>query len=102
MNFDDLLGRLTLEDKVRILTGQDFWSTYALPAIGLRSMVLSDGPSGVRVPVGAERAPSHTLPSPPALPSSGGGETAQRYGGVSPLEARRKNVDVVLGPTINL
>jgi beta-glucosidase len=102
MNFDDLLGRLTLEDKVRILTGQDFWSTYALPAIGLRSMVLSDGPSGVRGPVWDERDPSLNLPSATALSSSWDIDIAHRYGVVSALEARRKNVDVVLGPTINL
>ena len=102
MNFDDLLGRLTLEDKVRILTGQDFWSTYALPAIGLRSMVLSDGPSGVRGPVWDERDPSLNLPSATVLSSSWDVEIAHRYGVVSALEARRKNVDVVLGPTINL
>ncbi|MFD7159245.1 beta-glucosidase [Kribbella sp. NPDC059898] len=102
MNFDDLLGRLSLEEKVRILTGQDFWSTHALPSIGLRSMVLSDGPSGVRGPVWDERDPSLNLPSATALSSSWDVGIAHRYGVVSALEARRKNVDVVLGPTINL
>ncbi|TDO59034.1 beta-glucosidase [Kribbella sp. VKM Ac-2571] len=102
MNFDDLLGRLSLEEKVRILTGQDFWSTHPLPAIGLRSMVLSDGPSGVRGAVWDERDPSLNLPSATALSSSWDIGIAHRYGVVSALEARRKNVDVVLGPTINL
>ncbi|WP_427892619.1 beta-glucosidase family protein [Kribbella sp. GL6] len=102
MNVDDLLGRLSLEEKVRILTGQDFWSTHALPSIGLRSMVLSDGPSGVRGPVWDERDPSLNLPSATALSSSWDVGIAHRYGVVSALEARRKNVDVVLGPTINL
>jgi beta-glucosidase len=102
MNFDDLLGRLSLEEKVRILTGQDFWSTHPLPAIGLRSMVLSDGPSGVRGAVWDERDPSLNFPSATALSSSWDVGIAHRYGVVSALEARRKNVDVVLGPTINL
>ncbi|MFF0267431.1 glycoside hydrolase family 3 C-terminal domain-containing protein [Kribbella sp. NPDC004536] len=102
MNFDELLGRLSLEEKVRILTGQDFWSTHALPSIGLRSMVLSDGPSGVRGAVWDERDPSLNLPSATALSSSWDVGIAHRYGVVSALEARRKNVDVVLGPTINL
>ncbi|MFC9692091.1 glycoside hydrolase family 3 protein [Kribbella sp. NPDC056951] len=101
-DFADRLGRLTLEDKVRILTGQDFWSTHPLPAIGLRSMILSDGPSGVRGPVWDERDPSLNLPSATALSSSWDLEIAHRYGVVSALEARRKGVDVVLGPTINL
>ncbi|WP_350275371.1 glycoside hydrolase family 3 C-terminal domain-containing protein [Kribbella sp. HUAS MG21] len=102
MNVDELLGRLTLEEKVLVLTGQDFWSTHALPSIGLRSMVLSDGPSGVRGAVWDERDPSLNLPSATALSSSWDVGIAHRYGVVSALEARRKNVDVVLGPTINL
>ncbi|WP_405067288.1 glycoside hydrolase family 3 C-terminal domain-containing protein [Kribbella sp. NBC_01510] len=101
-DFDDLLGQLTLEEKVRLLTGQDFWSTHPLPGIGLRSMVLSDGPSGVRGAVWDERDPSLNLPSATALSSSWDLGIAHRYGVVSALEARRKNVDVVLGPTINL
>ncbi|MFG1911248.1 glycoside hydrolase family 3 protein [Kribbella sp. NPDC048928] len=102
MNVDDLLGRLSLEEKVRVLTGRDFWSTHPLPSIGLRSMVLSDGPSGVRGPVWDERDPSLNLPSATALSSSWDVDIAHRYGVMSALEARRKNVDVVLGPTINL
>ncbi|MEV5965524.1 glycoside hydrolase family 3 C-terminal domain-containing protein [Kribbella sp. NPDC051952] len=101
-DFADLVAKLSLEDKVRLLTGQDFWSTHPLPAIGLRSMVLSDGPSGVRGPVWDERDPSLNLPSATALSSSWDLDIAHRYGVVSALEARRKNVDVVLGPTINL
>ncbi|MFG1820154.1 glycoside hydrolase family 3 protein [Kribbella sp. NPDC049174] len=101
-DFEGLLGRLTLEEKVRILTGQDFWSTHPLPGVGLRSMVLSDGPSGVRGPVWDERDPSLNLPSATALSSSWDLGIAHRYGVVSALEARRKGVDVVLGPTINL
>ncbi|TDO33969.1 beta-glucosidase [Kribbella sp. VKM Ac-2527] len=101
-DFEALLSRLALKEKVRILTGQDFWSTHPLPGIGLRSMVLSDGPSGVRGPVWDERDPSLNLPSATALSSSWDLGIAHRYGVVSALEARRKGVDVVLGPTINL
>ncbi|MEU8224315.1 glycoside hydrolase family 3 C-terminal domain-containing protein [Kribbella sp. NPDC048915] len=102
MDFDELVGRLSLEEKVRLLTGRDFWSTHPLPSVGLRSMVLSDGPSGVRGAVWDERDPSLNLPSATALSSSWDVGIARRYGVVSALEARRKNVDVVLGPTINL
>ena len=86
-DFDDLLGQLTLEEKVRILSGQDFWSTHPLPGIGLRSMVLSDGPSGVRGAVWDERDPSLNLPSATALSSSWDLRIAHRYGVVSALEA---------------
>ena len=46
---------LTLEQKVRLLTGADFWSLHDEPAIGLRSIVMSDGPAGVRGRVWDER-----------------------------------------------
>ncbi|MFL6125828.1 beta-glucosidase [Actinophytocola sp.] len=97
-----LVDRLTLEQKVHLLTGRDFWSTTPIDAIGLRSMVFSDGPSGVRGPVWDERFPSINLPSASALSSSWDRATARAYGQVCAAEARRKGVDVVLGPTINL
>lgn len=99
---DDLIGKLTLEQKVTLLTGRDFWSTWPIPEIGLRSMVLSDGPSGVRGPVWDERDPSLNLPSASCLSASWDADIARRYGNVAAVEARRKDVDVVLGPTINL
>ncbi|WP_431949323.1 beta-glucosidase [Nocardia lijiangensis] len=97
-----LVGALNLEQKVRLLTGADIWSTVAEPAIGLRSMVLSDGPSGVRGPTWDERDPSLDLPSATALAATWDLDLARRYGAASASEARRKGVDVVLGPTINL
>lgn len=97
-----LLDRLKLEDKVRLLTAQNFWSTLPLPQIGLRSIVVSDGPSGVRGQRWDERDPSLGLPSATALASSWDPEVARSYGEVCAAEARRKNVDVVLGPTINM
>ena len=97
-----LIAVLTLEEKVRLLTGRDTWSTWPIERIGLRSMVFSDGPSGVRGPLWDERSPSLNLPSATALASSWDPEIARRYGNVSAQEARRKGVDVVLGPTINL
>lgn len=100
--FDGVLARLSLEEKVQLLTGRDFWTTWPLEKIGLRRMVLSDGPSGVRGEVWDERSPSLNLPSATALSSSWDPAIAWRYGAVAAAEARRKGVDVVLGPTINL
>jgi beta-glucosidase len=93
---------LTLEQQVRLLTGADMWSTYSEPAAGLRAMVLSDGPSGVRGQIWDERDPSLNLPSASALSASWDPELAYRYGQIAAAEAIRKGVDVVLGPTINL
>ncbi|NQX16402.1 glycoside hydrolase family 3 C-terminal domain-containing protein [Rathayibacter sp. VKM Ac-2857] len=98
----ELIGRLDLEEKVQLLTGRDFWTTWPIEKIGLRRMLVSDGPSGVRGEVWDERSPSLNLPSATALSSSWDRSIARRYGAAAAVEARRKDVDVVLGPTINL
>ncbi|QHF26184.1 glycosyl hydrolase [Rathayibacter sp. VKM Ac-2804] len=98
----ELIGRLDLEEKVQLLTGRDFWTTWPIERIGLRRMLVSDGPSGVRGEVWDERSPSLNLPSATALSSSWDRSIARRYGAAAAVEARRKDVDVVLGPTINL
>ena len=97
-----LLERLTLEQKAALVQGADFWTTVPVPEIGLRSMTLSDGPAGVRGPRWDEREPSLNLPSGSALAASWDVDLAYRYGAAAASEARRKGVDVVLGPTINL
>jgi beta-glucosidase len=102
MEISEMLAKLTLEEKVSLLSGQDFWSTTPLPSIGLRSMVVSDGPSGVRGPIWDERDPSLSLPSATAIASTWDTELLNEVGRVMAFEARRKGVDVVLGPTINL
>jgi beta-glucosidase len=98
----DLLAGLGLEDKVQLLTGADNWSTRPLPAIGLRPMVLSDGPAGVRGQTMDERNPSASLPCPSALGATWDpglvGELAFALG----TEAKSKGVDVLLAPTINV
>ncbi|CAN5221265.1 glycoside hydrolase family 3 C-terminal domain-containing protein [soil metagenome] len=99
---NELVARLTLAQKVRLLTGADFWSLHAEPAVGLRTVVVSDGPSGVRGAVWDERDPSLNLPSATALAATWDPEIAYRYGVAAAHEAHRKGVGVVLGPTINL
>ena len=99
---DALLAELTTEEKVQLLTGRDFWTTWPIEKIGLRRILMSDGPSGVRGEVWDERDPSLNLPSATALSASWDRAIAKRYGAAAAVEARRKGVDVVLGPTINL
>ena len=102
MDFKTLISKLTLEEKATLVSGEDFWSTIALPSIGLRKMVVSDGPSGVRGELWDERSPSLSLPSASSVASTWNVETLGLIGQLMAFEARRKGVDVVLGPTINL
>jgi beta-glucosidase len=98
----DLVGKLTLEQKVRLLTGADFWSLYPEPAVGLRRMVVSDGPAGVRGETWDEREPSANVPSPTALAATWDTDRIAAIGRLLAAEARRKGVDVLLAPTVNL
>lgn len=97
-----LLEQLSLDEKAAFVQGADFWTTVALPKIGVRAMTLSDGPAGVRGPRWDEREPSLNMPSGSALAASWDTALAYRYGAAAASEARRKGVDIVLGPTINL
>lgn len=101
-DLDALVARLTLDQKVRLLTGADFWALYDEPAIGLRRIVTSDGPAGVRGELWDERDPSVNIPSPTALAASWDPELVETLGRLLAHEARRKGVDVVLAPTVNL
>ncbi|MGW0575930.1 glycoside hydrolase family 3 protein [Streptomyces sp. NPDC002920] len=96
------LGKLDLDAKARLLAGQDMWSLPELPEIGLRSLVMSDGPVGVRGVRWTADDPSVALPSPTALAATWDPELARRAGVLLAQEARRKGVDVLLAPTVNL
>ncbi|MGV9383967.1 beta-glucosidase [Nonomuraea sp. NPDC003707] len=101
-HLDALVGKLDLPRKVRLLTGESHWRTYAEPAIGLREINVSDGPAGVRGPEWDNGSPSACLPCPTAIAASWDVDRAAATGRVLAAEATRKDVDVVLGPTANL
>ncbi|WP_460065152.1 beta-glucosidase family protein [Streptomyces sp. YKOK-I1] len=96
------LGKLDLDAKTRLLAGQDMWSLPELPEIGLKSLVMSDGPIGVRGVRWTADDPSVALPSPTALAATWDPELARRAGVLLAQEARRKGVHVLLAPTVNL
>jgi len=93
---------LPLEDKVALLTGADSWRIPGCRALGLRSMVTSDGPSGVRGTTLDESNPSSCLPCPSALGATWNPELVRELAAALGAEARSKGVDILLAPTINL
>lgn len=96
------LGKLDLDAKARLLGGRNMWALHALPEIGLGSLVMSDGPIGVRGVRWTADDPSIALPSPTALAATWDQELARRAGALLAQEARRKGVHVLLAPTVNL
>ncbi|MEU2248403.1 glycoside hydrolase family 3 C-terminal domain-containing protein [Streptomyces sp. NPDC019224] len=99
---DPLLDKLDAAQKIRLLTGASTWRTYGEPAVGLRPLTLSDGPAGVRGETWDERETSLVLPSPTALAASWDERLLSDLGALLASEARRKGVDVLLAPTLNL
>ncbi|MGB8944192.1 MAG: glycoside hydrolase family 3 N-terminal domain-containing protein, partial [Streptomyces sp.] len=96
------LAALDLDAKTRLLGGRDMWSLHPLPGIGLASLVMSDGPIGVRGTRWTADDPSIALPSPTALAATWDQDLARRAGALLAQEARRKGVHVLLAPTVNL
>ncbi|GAB2663781.1 beta-glucosidase family protein [Nocardia goodfellowii] len=99
---DELLAKLDLSGKLRLITGSGMFRLAGDPAIGLAEMPVSDGPSGVRGEHWDERDPSVSLPSGTAVAASWNPELLGEIGALIAHEARRKGVYAVLGPTINL
>jgi hypothetical protein len=98
--FAQMIGSLSLEDKTRLLTGKTAWRTWSAPAIGLREMVFSDGPVGVRGTGEAAGEASSCLPSPTALAACWDTAMAHRVGRWFAHQARRHGVDVVVIPRL--
>ncbi|MFF1408953.1 glycoside hydrolase family 3 C-terminal domain-containing protein [Streptomyces sp. NPDC058289] len=99
---DRLLEKLDLVQKVRLLSGATTWRTAGEQALGLREMVTSDGPAGVRGEAWDERLTSALLPSASAIGALWDEDLVEELGGLLASEAVRKGVDVVLAPTLNL
>src|SRR5437660_12046231 len=85
-----LVARLSLEQKVRLLTGADSWVLYGASSIGLRPMVLSDGPAGVRGTRFDRDDPSSSLPCGVALAATWDDGLVQKVAEALGREARAK------------
>lgn len=96
------LAALDLTEKVRLLSGQDFWTLPAIDRIGLRSLVMSDGPIGIRGTGWTPDHPSVALPSPTALAATWDPALARTAGRLLGQECRRAGVHLLLAPTVNL
>jgi len=108
MNAPDLTT-LTLEEKASLLSGRDFWSTKEIPEAGIPSIVLTDGPHGIRRQAGAsdhlgihDSLPSTCLPPAVAVGSSWNPDIAARVGATVGREGRAFGVAIALGPGVNI
>lgn len=109
MKHEDILKKLTLRQKVALLSGKDIWSTYAFLQAGVPSMVLSDGPHGVRRQMGAgdhlglnDSRPATCFPTAAGLANSWDPSLAEEMGAAIGEEAAAQGVGTLLGPGLNV
>ncbi|MBB6121339.1 glycoside hydrolase family 3 C-terminal domain-containing protein [Nocardiopsis algeriensis] len=100
---------LPLERKAALLSGRDFWSTEEIEEAGIPSVVLTDGPHGVRMQTGGsdhlginDSEPATCFPPAVAVGSSWNPDVAARIGAAVGREGRALGVSVVLGPGVNI
>ena len=101
------LAAMSLEEKASLLTGDSAWTTTAVPRLGLRSMRMADGPHGVRRTHRSESmafAASAATCFPTASCSSAtwDPDLLREMGRAIGKEATALDVDVVLGPGVNM
>ena len=103
------LSTLTLEQKASLLSGKDFWSTKPIVEAGIPSIVLTDGPHGIRRQDGEsdhlginDALPSTCFPPAVAVGSSWDPQVAAQVGAAVGREAVAFGVGVVLGPGVNI
>ena len=104
-----VLSDLDLVEKTSLLSGSGFWHTRAVERVGIPSIMMTDGPHGLRKQTGTgdhvgveESAPATCFPTAAALGSSFDVDLVSRVGEAIGDEARAQGVAVVLGPGINI
>lgn len=100
---------MTNLEKAALLSGRNVWQTRAVPRLGVESIFLADGPHGVRKQVGdADHLglnpsyPATCFPTAATLANSWDTELAGRVGAALGAEAAWQEVDVLLGPGLNM
>ncbi len=108
-NARDIVAGLRTEDKIRLVSGHDFWTTEAIPDAGIRSMMLTDGPHGLRKQRDAgnvadvtDSVPATCFPTAATLASTWDPALLEEIGAALGRECRAEDVPVLLGPALNL
>ncbi|WP_228372820.1 glycoside hydrolase family 3 C-terminal domain-containing protein [Demequina subtropica] len=104
-----MTDELTLLEKAALLSGESVWETRSVPRVGLRALNLSDGPHGIRKQLGSGdhlgingSAPATCFPTAATVANSWDVSLAEQIGEALGAEAAALDVDVVLGPGLNI
>ena len=107
---EDVLNRMTTEEKVAIIHAQSKFSSAGVPRLGLPEIWTTDGPHGIRPEVfwdqwdqaGWTNDSCVAFPALTCLAATWNPEMARLYGKSIGEEARYRKKDVILGPGVNI
>ncbi len=109
LKYEKLINQMSLEEKVAMTSGKDYWRTKPLSRLGIHKITLSDGPHGLRHQgeeqdhMGInESNPSTCFPLACLTAASFDPSLLHLMGRAIGYEALAENVQVVLGPGVNL
>ncbi|MNO26333.1 Thermostable beta-glucosidase B [compost metagenome] len=104
-----LISKMTLGEKAGLCSGLDFWHTKGIERLGIPSLMLTDGPHGLRKQRGDadhlglnDSVPATCFPSAAGLASSWDKELIRKVGVALGEESRSEQVSVLLGPGANI
>ena len=109
MKHQDIISKLTLDEKCYLLSGKDFWSTVGMKDKNIPSVCLSDGPHGIRKQEGAGdqlglngSLPATCFPTAATVANSWDPSLGEKIGEFLGEEAATQDVAVLLGPGLNI
>jgi beta-glucosidase len=103
---EDLLSRLTLEEKVSLVHADSHFSVAGVSRLGIAELRMDDGPMGVREEDRSWQGHvddfSTAMPATLGLAATWNPNLATAYGAVIGQEARQRGKDIMLGPSLNI
>ncbi|MHB8104162.1 MAG: glycoside hydrolase family 3 protein, partial [Dehalococcoidales bacterium] len=104
-SIESLLKKMTLEEKVSLLAGIDFWRTHAIERLGIPAMKVTDGPHGDRTVDTAtnnQTLPATCFPTAIGMAATWNPDLIQRVGTALGEETRTRGCAILLGPCVNI
>src|SRR5574341_1177392 len=99
---DELLGQMTLDEKISMLAGADLWHSVGVPRLGIPQFKVTDGPNGARGAWGDMGPQSVATPVGIAMSATWNLELIEKVGNVLADEVKPKGAHILLAPTVNI
>jgi beta-glucosidase len=100
-----LVIEMTLDEKATLLSGDGWWETHPIERVGIPSIMMTDGPHGVRKVAGSPLSPSvpaTCFPTASALAASWNTDLLREVGVALAKECQANDVQILLGPGVNM